>query len=68
MGGDEEEAAGHCTKGKGERASGQLDYFLLLPSSSFLSIKVKHGTAERKGSRRKKRTRKVLPGKATVTT
>ena len=33
--------------GKRERASGQLDYFLLLPSS-FLSIKVKHGTAERR--------------------
>ena len=56
MGGDEEAAAGHSTKGKGERgrrgkrerASGQLDYFLLLLPSSFLSIKVKHGTAERR--------------------
>ena len=35
-------------RGKRERASGQLDYFLLLLPSSFLSIKVKHGTAERR--------------------
>ena len=38
-------------RGERERASGQLDYFLLLLlllPSSFLSIKVKHGTAERR--------------------
>ena len=42
-----ERERGRRGKRERERASGQLDYFLLLPSS-FLSIKVKHGTAERR--------------------
>ena len=43
-----ERERGRGRGGKRERASGQLDYFLLLLPSSFLSIKVKHGTAERR--------------------
>ena len=41
-----ERERGRGGKKERERASGQLDYFLL--PSSFLSIKVKHGTAERR--------------------